>query len=110
MTDYAYRELELKWQLAEVLAEHDGKSLDHAGTRYSYEHRADELVTAWKRNPSEPATDIDRLCQAVLENEQMPRGELADAAVHREGRGNEPEREILVESREIHLAQRRIAG
>jgi len=84
------RELELKRQLAEALAQHDGKSLDHSGTRYTYEGRADEAVTAWRRNPREPATAIDRLCQAVVDNDRALAEHRQELAAQRAAMNPQP--------------------
>lgn len=64
------REPALKRQLAEALAEQEGKSLEHSGTQYTYDHYTDDAVTAWRRNPQAPATAIDRLCHAVVDNDR----------------------------------------
>jgi hypothetical protein len=66
------REIGLRTQIARAVAARDGLDFDGSSRfRYECESIADTMIAAWRRNPDiEPASDIERLCRAVVDNDR----------------------------------------
>lgn len=68
--DFAEREFQIRAKLTEAVAQRDGLDLSHSKFRDKAFSTACQLLADWKRSPGEPQDEIERLCQADLENDQ----------------------------------------
>jgi phytoene dehydrogenase-like protein len=68
--EFASREVQIHRDLTAAVAARDGLRLDHPRSKFTAESTADDLLKQWPRLRRDPETDIERLCQDNLDNEQ----------------------------------------
>ncbi|MGO4572898.1 hypothetical protein [Microvirga sp. 2TAF3] len=72
------KEKDLNEQIAKSLAEKRGLNWGHRGSRDLCLSAAYDIVSAWSKNPREPQTEIERLCQAIMDVRQAFAKALAE--------------------------------